>query len=164
MTSHMTRRSVLFALAGLAGGLWSLTPALAKKGSDDGGGSGSGDDHGGSEPGDDKGGGGEVEPGDDKGGGGAEPGDDNGGEEPGKGGDETGKGADSGEGGGSERGLDYAIEPTADGIRIRYSDGFVETIGGGVLVLTDPRGKIVVRRNVTARDVNRLRAMGVTFR
>jgi hypothetical protein len=105
------------------------------------------------------------------------------------GGDDSGHGDNSGPGGGNDSGSDdrkggdeepssststhkdqlnrkYLYGPHGERIEIRgskieiiYSDGFREVISKGVLELTDPQGRRVVRRPASGNDLSRIRAL-----
>jgi hypothetical protein len=51
------------------------------------------------------------------------------------------------------------IEIRGSSIAIIYPDGFREAIRNGVLELTDPQGRRVVRRPANGSDLNRIRAL-----
>jgi len=51
------------------------------------------------------------------------------------------------------------IEIRGSSIAIIYPDGFREAIRNGVLELTDPQGRRVVRRRANGNDLSRIRAL-----
>jgi hypothetical protein len=51
------------------------------------------------------------------------------------------------------------IEIGRTGVAILYPDGFREAIRNGMLELTDPQGRRVVRRPATAKDLRRVHAL-----
>jgi len=51
------------------------------------------------------------------------------------------------------------IEIDRAGISVLYPDGFREVIRNGVLELTDPQGRQVVKRAATRKDMGRIRAL-----
>jgi hypothetical protein len=51
------------------------------------------------------------------------------------------------------------IHVSASNIVIIYPDGFREAVRNGILELTDPQGRRVVRREASGKDFGRIRAL-----
>ena len=51
------------------------------------------------------------------------------------------------------------IEWTDEGIRVRYPDGYLEILAGGMFRMEDPRGRTVIERRATPADTARVEAL-----